>query len=164
MSVPSIRFKIASKLAEEEMRVAEVIHVPTMVAACTDCLPDVVLEFFDDIDRGKKQSLRVGGRGFVDFVTKVESLPADDHRSFELAEFLARQREIEFFVRVEWPVREYKRRGTRYPLGTCLSSWGYYSSRWFAGHSIAACVKQARDAATREHQAAWEKAPQEPGK
>ena len=160
MSIPSSRFKIAGTLFNDDMRVAQIIHVPTMVAGCPENLPEVVERFFEDELSDNSKSLREGAASFLSFVSKHAADLGDDFRNSELALHLARQRQIEFFVNVEWPVRNYYSRGARFPLGGFMSSWGHYATRWYAGPSIASCVKQARAEATKEWRAAWEKAPE----
>lgn len=162
--------KLIERLYDASARVGRIIHIPSMVAADTESQDSGVEDFlFDDLDEQtlcRLDETIPGLKGCVEQAWK-EYEEGDRGRTGRglyleyVADFLARRSPVDFIVQVQWQVQTYHRCGTRFPLGSLSSGWGFYSSCWYAGKSIAACIQQGIRDARAEARENWSKAPAE---
>ena len=156
--------KISEKLFDELARVGAIIHIPTMIAPDVESMETEVEDFlFDDLDEHLVARLDAAIPGLQRCVNSAwEEYESTKEREWYLssvAEFLARRSPVDFIVKVSWQVRTCHVRGKRFPLGTFTAGWGHYANQWYAGKTIAACVRAGLADARAAARASWEKAP-----
>lgn len=166
---------LIERMRNNDVRVGQIIHIPSMIAPDYLSQETEVRDFLDDTldaELAERLETRIPGISALVAACEEELRTAEEEEEDErlirdmnreqTAAFLATRSPCDWLVQVQWQNKECMSRGERFPLGAWRGGWGYYATTWYAGKSVNDCIRQGLVDAESQHRASWTEAKEQP--